>query len=59
MRDSLFSDAGWFFFVAWSVVIGWVSVAAFGRDLLPASSQVDSDARSRQADAPRLQTRAR
>ena len=35
MNDSFLSDAGWLFFCAWSVVIGAVSIAAFGRDLLP------------------------
>jgi hypothetical protein len=35
MSDSWLSDAGWLFFTAWSVVIGAVSIAAFGQDLLP------------------------
>ena len=34
LRDSLFSDAGWLFFAIWSIVIGALSVAAFGGDLL-------------------------
>ena len=38
LRDSLFSDAGWLFFVIWSIVIGALSVAAFGRDLLEAKT---------------------
>ena len=51
MSESLFTDAGWFFFAAWSVVVGWVSVAAFGRDLLPAEVHADSEPRTRAADA--------
>ena len=38
LRDSLFSDAGWLFFAIWSIVIGALSVAAFGRDLLEAKT---------------------
>jgi len=33
--DTFLSDASWLFFAAWSVVIAAVSIAAFGRDLLP------------------------
>ena len=42
MNDSLFADAGWFFFVIWSIVVGTVSVAAFGRDLLPSKTAASS-----------------
>ena len=41
MSDSLFSDAGWFFFAIWSVVVGAISVTAFGRDLLPSKARVE------------------
>ena len=41
MSDAFLSDAGWLFFAVWSVVVGAVSIAAFGRDLLP-SKAVDS-----------------
>jgi hypothetical protein len=41
MSDSLFSDAGWFFFALWSVVVGAISVTAFGRDLLPHKARVE------------------
>ena len=34
LSDSLFSDAGWLFFVIWSIVVGIFSVAAFSSDLL-------------------------
>ena len=36
MRDWLFSDMGFLFFTAWSVMIAAVGYAAFGRDLQPA-----------------------
>jgi hypothetical protein len=39
MSDSFLSDAGWLFFTAWSVVIGAVSIAAFGHDLLPSKAR--------------------
>ncbi len=29
-------DVGWFFFVAWGLVLAAISVIAFGRDILPA-----------------------
>jgi len=35
LSDSFLSDAGWLFFAAWSAVVAAVSLAAFGRDLLP------------------------
>ena len=41
MSDSLFSDAGWFFFAVWSVVVGAISVTAFGHDLLPCKARVE------------------
>jgi hypothetical protein len=47
MRETLFSDAGWLFFAAWSVVVGWVGVAAFGRDLVQQEVQAESEARPR------------
>lgn len=34
LGDSFLSDAAWFFFAGWSVIIVVVSVAAFRRDLL-------------------------
>jgi hypothetical protein len=42
MSDSFLSDAGWLFFAAWSVVIGAVSIAAFGHDLLPSKARLFS-----------------
>lgn len=36
MSYNLFSDVGLIFFVSWSFVLARLSVAAFGRDLVPA-----------------------
>jgi len=33
--DTFLFNAGWLFFAAWILVIAGVSVAAFGRELLP------------------------
>ena len=33
--DSYLFDAGWLFFMGWSVVVAVVSITAFGRDLIP------------------------
>jgi hypothetical protein len=35
MSDAYLVEAGWWFFAAWSVIVAVVSVAAFGRELLP------------------------
>ena len=50
MSDSLLFDAGWLFFAAWSVIIGAVGLTAFGRDLLPPKTPLDSPATARPAD---------
>jgi len=36
--DTFLFNAGWLFFAAWIAVIGVVTVAAFGRELLPWTS---------------------
>ena len=41
MSSNLFSDVGLIFFVSWSFILAKVSIAAFGRDLLP--SRVKND----------------
>lgn len=41
ISDSLLFDAGSVFFAAWGLVIAAVSVAAFGRELLPAKASND------------------
>jgi len=50
MMDSLFSNAAWLFFVAWSVVVAAVSIAAFGRDLLPSRIRLDSSQNASSTD---------
>jgi hypothetical protein len=35
LTDSFLSNAGWLFFAAWSGMVAAVSIAAFGRELLP------------------------
>lgn len=40
LTDSLFTDASWLFFAIWSIVIGTISVAAFGHDLLESKARV-------------------
>ena len=42
LTDSLFTDASWLFFAIWSIVIGTISVAAFGHDLIPSKAPSDS-----------------
>jgi hypothetical protein len=54
MRDWLFSDMSWLFFVTWSVIVAAVSYAAFGRDLQPSkalSPSAADSARTSKADA--------
>lgn len=48
--DSFLSNAGWIFFAAWSVVVAAVSIAAFGRDLLPFRARIESLPGSRHSD---------
>lgn len=50
MTDSFLSDASWLFFVAWSVVVAAVSIAAFGRDLLPSRAHIDPLPNARPSD---------
>lgn len=41
MSDSLLFDAGSLFFAAWIVVVAAVSLAAFGRELLPTKARLE------------------
>ncbi|HET6180653.1 MAG TPA: hypothetical protein VFE61_27285 [Candidatus Sulfotelmatobacter sp.] len=54
MSDSYLFDAGWLFFAAWSIVLAVVSVAAFGRDLIPSRVFIDpaQNAESARVDRP-------
>ncbi len=44
--ESFLSNAGWLFFAAWTAVIAAITIAAFGRDLLPWSTHLDSPPKS-------------
>ena len=58
MSDSFLSDAGSLFFAVWSLIIGAVTLKAFGRDLL--SSKAASDVSGKPPDRARpLPPRAR
>jgi hypothetical protein len=41
LSDSFLFNAGWLFFAAWSAIIAGLSIAAFGRDLLPSRTHLD------------------
>jgi hypothetical protein len=41
MSDSYLFDVGWLFFAAWTVIVGAISLAAFGRDLLPSQTPLE------------------
>jgi hypothetical protein len=41
--DSFFFDAGSLFFAAWIAVIAGVTIAAFGRDLVPGKAHASPD----------------
>jgi len=51
--DSFLSDAGWVFFAAWSVIVAAVSLAAFGRDLLPSRMRLKPPPETRPIDPAR------
>jgi hypothetical protein len=40
ISDSFLSNAAWLFFAAWIVMVAAVTVAAFGRDLLPRTADL-------------------
>jgi hypothetical protein len=48
--DTFLFNAGWLFFAAWSAVIAAVSIAAFGRDLLPWNPRPDPANNPHRAD---------
>ena len=53
MDDSFLSLASWLFFASWGVMIGAVSVAAFGRDLIPLRAQLDAPEKNPPSDTIR------
>lgn len=50
LSDSFLSNAGWLFFAAWAAMVAVVSIAAFGRELLPWKAQVDQASKSKLPD---------
>ncbi len=55
--ESFLSNAGWLFFAAWSAIIAALSIAAFGRDLLPWSTHLDPAPKSQPSKSTRPTTR--
>jgi len=53
MSDSYMLDASWILFGLWSVIVAAVSVAAFGRDLLPFRAQINSPQNAQTTDPAR------
>jgi hypothetical protein len=53
ISDSLLSDAAWLFFAAWTVMVAAVTIAAFGRDLLPWTVDVNPAPNSQPTDQVR------
>ncbi len=51
LSESFLSNAAWLFFTAWSLIVGVVTIKAFGRDLLPSKENQDSAQRSFPTDA--------
>jgi hypothetical protein len=51
--DTFLFNAGWLFFAAWIAVIAGVTIAAFGRDLLPRKARPDRAQESHSADPVR------
>ncbi len=49
LSDSYLFDAGWLFFMGWSVVVAIVSIAAFGRDLIPFRSALKQSRETQKA----------
>ena len=53
LSDSFLSNAGWLFFAAWSVMVGAVSIVAFGCDLLPQRAHLNPAPKSQPTDQVR------
>ena len=57
ITDSFLFDAGSLFFAVWIAVITAVSLAAFGRDLIPMKAQRNAGQEGRVADPADPRTR--
>ena len=53
MSDSILADAGSYFFVVWSLIVGAVTVKVFGRDLIPSRTESNSSRNSAGLDKTR------
>jgi hypothetical protein len=42
MIDAYIFEAGWMFFLAWSVLVAIAVILAFGRDMFPSNSRAKS-----------------
>jgi hypothetical protein len=54
MSDFFLSNAGSFFLAIWAAIVAALSIAAFGRDLLPASLRAVPDKPVQQPSRARL-----
>jgi hypothetical protein len=53
LSDSFLSNAAWLFFGGWGAIVAAVSIAAFGRDLLPWRAHSNRSYNSRTAEPSR------
>ena len=53
LSESFLSNAAWLFFAAWTAMIAAITVAAFGRDLLPWAADLNPAPKSRPTDRAR------
>ena len=53
ISDAFLSNTAWLFFAAWTVMVAAVTVAAFGRDLLPWTTNLNPASKSRPIDQAR------
>lgn len=52
MSSNFFSDVGLIFFVSWTFVLTKLSIAAFGRDIIPWRAKNSSERPSRPGQLP-------
>jgi hypothetical protein len=52
MSDSYLFDVGWIFFAAWTAIVAVISLAAFGKDLLPSQAPLEPLQSTRQSKPP-------
>ncbi len=52
MSDSYLFDVGWIFFAAWTAIVAVISLAAFGKDLLPSQAPLEPHQSTRHRKPP-------